>query len=141
MDGNSNKSDVSLLANVSEKEGMYMILAELKILTNTVNNLDKNYQNSNKILSEKIDKNEAALMKEIRSISDDLNKKIADESQTRKDEIAELTADKITILEEKMKDLEIWIFIKKNPWVLIIVVLIIMILGIKEFRDILLHNV
>ena len=80
-------------------------------------------------------------MKEIRSISDDLNKKIADESQTRKDEIAELTADKITILEEKMKDLEIWIFIKKNPWVLIIVVLIIMILGIKEFRDILLHNV
>lgn len=141
MDGNSNKSEVSLLANVSEKEGMYMILAELKILTNTVNNLDKNYQNSNKILSEKIDKNEAALMKEIRSISDDLNKKIADESQTRKDEIAELTADKITILEEKMKDLEIWIFIKKNPWVLIIVVLIIMILGIKEFRDILLHNV
>ena len=141
MGGNSNKSEVSLLANVSEKEGMYMILAELKILTNTVNNLDKNYQNSNKILSEKIDKNEAALMKEIRSISDDLNKKIADESQTRKDEIAELTADKITILEEKMKDLEIWIFIKKNPWVLIIVVLIIMILGIKEFRDILLHNV
>lgn len=141
MNGNSNKSEVSLLANVSEKEGMYMILAELKILTNTVNNLDKNYQNSNKILSEKIDKNEAALMKEIRSISDDLNKKIADESQTRKDEIAELTADKITILEEKMKDLEIWIFIKKNPWVLIIVVLIIMILGIKEFRDILLHNV
>ena len=141
MDGNSNKSEVSLLANVSEKEGMYMILAELKILTNTVNNLYKNYQNSNKILSEKIDKNEAALMKEIRSISDDLNKKIADESQTRKDEIAELTADKITILEEKMKDLEIWIFIKKNPWVLIIVVLIIMILGIKEFRDILLHNV
>lgn len=141
MDGNSNNSEVSLLANVSEKEGMYMILAELKILTNTVNNLDKNYQNSNKILSEKIDKNEAALMKEIRSISDDLNKKIADESQTRKDEIAELTADKITILEEKMKDLEIWIFIKKNPWVLIIVVLIIMILGIKEFRDILLHNV
>ena len=141
MDGNSNKSEVSLLANVSEKEGMYMILAELKILTNTVNNLDKNYQNSNKILSEKIDKNEAALMKEIRSISDDLNKKIADESQTRKDEIAELTADKITILEEKMKDLEIWIFIKKNPWVLIIVVLIIMILGIKESRDILLHNV
>ena len=141
MDGNSNKSEVSLLANVSEKEGMYMILAELKILTNTVNNLDKNYQNSNKILSEKIDKNEAALMKEIRSISDDLNKKIADESQTRKDEIAELTADKITILEDKMKDLEIWIFIKKNPWVLIIVVLIIMILGIKEFRDILLHNV
>ena len=136
-----NKSDVALLANVSEKEGMYMILAELKILTNTVNNLDKNYQNSNKILSEKIDKNEAALMKEIRSISDDLNKKIADESQTRKDEIAELTADKITILEEKMKDLEIWIFIKKNPWVLLIVVLIIMILGIKEFRDILLHNV
>ena len=136
-----NKSDVALLANVSEKEGMYMILAELKILTNTVNNLDKNYQNSNKILSEKIDKNEAALMKEIRSISDDLNKKIADESQTRKDEIAELTADKITILEDKMKDLEIWIFIKKNPWVLIIVVLIIMILGIKEFRDILLHNV
>ena len=56
MDGNSNKSEVSLLANVSEKEGMYMILAELKILTNTVNNLDKNYQNSNKILSEKIDK-------------------------------------------------------------------------------------
>ena len=141
MNGNSNKSEVSLLANVSEKEGMYMILAELKILTNTVNNLDKNYQNSNKILSEKIDKNEAALMKEIRSISDDLNKKIADESQTRKDEIAELTADKITILEEKMKDLEIWIFIKKNPWVVIIVVLIIMILGIKEFRDILLHNV
>ena len=37
-----NKSEVSLLANVSEKEGMYMILAELKILTNTVNNLDKN---------------------------------------------------------------------------------------------------
>ena len=141
MDGNSNKSEVSLLANVSEKEGMYMILAELKILTNTVNNLDKNYQNSNKILSEKIDKNEAALMKEIRSISDDLNKKIADESQTRKDEIAELTADKITILEEKMKDLEIWIFIKKNPWVLIIIIGIIMILGIKEFRDILLHNV
>lgn len=141
MDGSSNKSEVALLANVSEKEGMYMILAELKILTNTVNNLDKNYQNSNKILSEKIDKNEAALMKEIRSISDDLNKKIADESQTRKDEIAELTADKITILEDKMKDLEIWIFIKKNPWVLIIVVLIIMILGIKEFRDILLHNV
>ena len=141
MDGNSNKSEVSLLANVSEKEGMYMILAELKILTNTVNNLDKNYQNSNKILSEKIDKNEAALMKEIRSISDDLNKKIADESQTRKDEIAELTANKITILEEKMKDLEIWIFINKNPWVLIILVLIIMILGIKEFRDILLHNV
>ena len=141
MADSSNKSEVALLANVSEKEGMYMILAELKILTNTVNNLDKNYQNSNKILSEKIDKNEAALMKEIRSISDDLNKKIADESQTRKDEIAELTADKITILEEKMKDLEIWIFIKKNPWVLIIVVLIIMILGIKEFRDILLHNV
>lgn len=141
MNGNSNKSEVSLLANVSEKEGMYMILAELKILTNTVNNLDKNYQNSNKILSEKIDKNEAALMKEIRSISDDLNKKIADESQTRKDEIAELTADKITILEEKMKDLEIWIFIKKNPWVLIIIIGIIMILGIKEFRDILLHNV
>lgn len=141
MDDSSSKSEVALLANVSEKEGMYMILAELKILTNTVNNLDKNYQNSNKILSEKIDKNEAALMKEIRSISDDLNKKIADESQTRKDEIAELTADKITILEEKMKDLEIWIFIKKNPWVLIIVVLIIMILGIKEFRDILLHNV
>ncbi len=141
MNGNSNKSEVSLLANVSEKEGMYMILAELKILTNTVNNLDKNYQNSNKILSEKIDKNEAALMKEIRSISDDLNKKIADESQTRKDEIAELTADKITILEDKMKDLEIWIFISKNPWVLIIVLLIIMILGIKEFRDILLHNV
>ena len=136
-----NKSEVALLANVSEKEGMYMILAELKILTNTVNNLDKNYQNSNKILSEKIDKNEAALMKEIRSISDDLNKKIADESQTRKDEIAELTADKITILEDKMKDLEIWIFIKKNPWVLLIVLLIIMILGIKEFRDILLHNV
>lgn len=141
MGGDSNKSEVALLANVSEKEGMYMILAELKILTNTVNNLDKNYQNSNKILSEKIDKNEAALMKEIRSISDDLNKKIADESQTRKDEIAELTADKITILEDKMKDLEIWIFIKKNPWVLLIVLLIIMILGIKEFRDILLHNV
>ena len=136
-----NKSDVALLANVSEKEGMYMILAELKILTNTVNNLDKNYQNSNKILSEKIDKNEAALMKEIRSISDDLNKKIADESQARKDEIAELTSEKISELEDKMKDLEIWIFVKKNPWVLIIIIGIIMILGIKEFRDILLHNV